>query len=59
MQILLAAPKPQASIEAREVKFCIQGDGLAKADEKIQRGGFHLENKNHKGKGTAKEEDSE
>lgn len=37
-QHLNALPKQQASIEARKVKYCIQGDGLAMADDKIRRG---------------------
>lgn len=34
-----SSTKPQAVEEAREVKFRIQGDGLAEADEKAKRRG--------------------
>ena len=41
VQILVYPPKPSAVVEAREVKYCIQGDGLAMADEKTKRNGFY------------------
>lgn len=40
---------PQAGEEAREVKYCIQGDGLAMADEKTQRGGYPLQHTTQRG----------
>lgn len=38
VQVRHSAPELQAVEEAREVKCCIQGDGLAVADEKAKRG---------------------